>query len=98
MKEYAIYCDLKTSINSMLKAIEKELCADEEVRVYFLTNEEVFKFFRSRLRSSLKGVAIVHTSPRKFICNSRFYGLDFYPDNSLRNEKISEVLAGFRQL
>ena len=98
MRTINIFGDPRTAINAMIEQVLENIFTEEEIRVYFLFNEEVFKVVRSVYRRELAGVILVHTSPKRFYSGRRFYGLDFYIDNTLRNHKIREGLESMRQL
>jgi hypothetical protein len=98
MRTITIFGDPRTAINAMIEQVLENIFTKEEVRVYFLFNEEIFKRVRSVYRRELAGVILVRTSPKKFYDGRRFYGLDFYVDNTLRNHKIREGLESIRQL
>lgn len=98
MKTIKIFGDPRTAINAMIEQVLENIFTEEEVRVYFLFNEEIFKKVRSVYRRELAGVISLRTSPKIFDCGHRFYGLDFYIDNALRNHKIREGLESMQQL
>ena len=98
MRVYKIFGNPRTAINAMIEQVLEDIFIEEEIRVYFLFNEEIFKKVRDVYRRELAGVVTVRTSPKIFDCGRRFYGLDFYIDNTLRNAKIRNGLKSIQQL